>query len=307
MTSFKLFTAEIVVEVVQRFKEQYERCQGDENAIAKLKQKISKALQVQDMEQESATEDILTFALSQGVSLEMIKVKAGSFMMGSPKNEYEWSQDEKLHKVTLTKDYWLGKFPVTRLQYKAVMNVSLSRFKLGNRPVVTVSWEDAKDFCDTLNFRYKDKLPVGYKFDLPTEAQWEYACRAGTTTAYCWGNSCNGSEANCHGHYPFGTACRGPNLGRVTEVGRYAPNDWGFYDMHGNVFEWCQDWYDSYSGDVTDPVGPSSGEFRVCRGGSWDSGADDCRSAHRGCEDPISNTCGEHYDKGFRLALVPVQ
>lgn len=301
MTSFKLFTAEIVVEVVQRFKEQYERCQGDENAIAKLKQKISKALQVQDMEQESATEDILTFALSQDVSLEMIRVKAGTFMMGSPEYELGRSDTERLHKVTLTQDYWLGKFPVTQAQFQAIMKYNPSYFGGSKRPVEEVDWNCARDFCVRLNKKFDDKLPEGYQFDLPTEAQWEYACRAGTTTAYFWGNSCNGTEANCYGHRPCGTTAKGPFLERTTDVGTYEPNDWGFYDMHGNVFEWCRDWYnDDYGEDAIDPVGPSSGSGRVLRGGCWSGNAQYCRSADRyGCGPGYrSNSCG------FRLALV---
>lgn len=301
MTSFKLFTAEIVVEVVQRFKEQYERCQGDENAIAKLKQKISKALQVQDMEQESATEDILTFALSQDVSLEMIKVKAGTFMMGSPENADGRSDAEKLHKVTLTQDYWLGKFPVTQAQFQAIMKYNPSRFYGSQRPVENVDWNCARDFCVRLNKKFEDKLPEGYQFDLPTEAQWEYACRAGRKTAYFWGNSCNGTEANCDGNFPCGTTAKGPFLERTTDVGTYEPNDWGFYDMHGNVCEWCRDWYnDDYGEDAIDPVGPSSGWCRVTRGGSWLNYAQYCRSAYRSSNSPDYHV---RY-LGFRLALV---
>ncbi len=298
MTNFKLFTAEIVVEVVQRFKEQYERCQGDENAIANLKQKISKALQVQDMEQESATEDILTFALSQDVSLEMIKVKAGTFMMGSPVKR---NSDEKLHKVTLTQDYWLGKFPVTQAQFQAIMKYNPSYFDGSKRPVEKVDWDCARDFCVRLNRKFEDKLPEGYQFDLPTEAQWEYACRAGTTTAYFWGNRCNGTEPNCDGNYPCGTTAKGPYLERTTDVGTYKPNDWGFYDMHGNVWEWCRDWYnDDYGEDAIDPVGPSSGSNRVSRGGGWINSARYCRSADRGSSSPDDR---DNY-LGFRLALV---
>ena len=301
MTNFKLFTAEIVVEVVQRFKEQYERCQGDENAIANLKQKISKALQVQDVEQESATEDILTFALSQDVSLEMIKVKAGTFMMGSPEDEIERNDDEKLHKVTLPQDYWLGKFPVTQAQFQAIMKYNPSGFGGSKRPVEKVDWDCARDFCVRLNKKFEDKLPKGYQFDLPTEAQWEYACRAGRKTAYFWGNSCNGTEANCDGNYPCGTTAKGPYLERTTDVGTYEPNDWGFYDMHGNVGEWCRDWYNAdYGEDAIDPVGPSSGSFRVRRGGCWYSCARHCRSASR-----LLISSDDCYSfLGFRLALV---
>ena len=241
--------------------------------------------------------------LAEDVSLEMIKVKAGTFMMGSPEDEIGRGDYEKLHKVTLTQDYWLGKFPVTQAQFQAIMKYNPSSFSGSQRPVEQVDWNCARDFCVRLNKKFKDKLPEGYQFDLPTEAQWEYACRAGTTTAYFWGNSCNGTEANCDGDYPCGTTAKGPYLGRTTDVGTYEPNDWGFYDMHGNVGEWCRDWYnDDYGEDAIDPV-PSSGSRRVSRGSIWLYGARNCRSASRSYYNP--DTRGNYL--GFRLALVPVQ
>lgn len=136
---------------------------------------------------------------------------------------------------------------------------------------------------------------------MPTEAQWEYACRAGRKTVYFWGNTCNGTEANCDGNFPCGTTAEGPFLERTTDVGTYEPNDWGFYDMHGNVYEWCRDWYnDDYGEDAIDPVGPSSGSDRVLRGGSCDYGAQACRSASRFSLSPDYR----FYSFGFRLALV---
>ena len=274
--------------------------------------------------------------LGNGVTLEMIKVKAGSFMMGSPENEYGRRANERLHRVTITKDYYLGKYPVTQAQWEAVMkgvrasqdnedlsnlswltgsncpdegislnyirkkvrasqdNEDLSNPSWGsNCPVDYVSWNDVKDFCNKLNERYAGKLPVingvRYQFDLPTEAQWEYACRAGTTTAYFWGNSYNRAEDR--------------SIIIYLTVGRYGPNDWGFYDMHGNVCEWCRDWYnDDYGEDAIDPVGPSSGSKRVYRGGRWHGGAKYCRSACRDGDNPGNRD----FRLGFRLALVPV-
>ena len=242
--------------------------------------------------------------LAEDVSLEMIKVKAGSFMMGSPEDEIGRNSNEILHKVTLTQDYWLGKFSVTEAQFKAVMYDPPYRSS-PFLPIVYVDWHDANDFCARLNKKFKDKLPAGYQFALPTEAQWEYACRAGTTTAYCWGNSCNGTEANCDGNYPCGTGCKGPYLKRYCNVGSYDPNDWGFYDMHGNVAEWCRDWWigDYDEGEVTDPVGPLAGSNRVIRGGSWNCSAQLCRSANRNGIDPEDRNSLV----GFRLALVPIQ
>ncbi len=315
--SFKIFVAETlsesgVIDIITQYKNQWEQCQNDHIALNDLKTKIIQELSGTAV----ATEDILTFALSQGVSLEMIRVKAGSFMMGSPENEDGRSGNEKLHKVTLTQDYWLGKFSVTQAQWNAVMkgvrasqdNEDLSDpsyFTGGNRPVEQVSWNDVKDFCNKLNERYAGKLPVingvRYQFDLPTEAQWEYACRAGRKTAYFWGKSCNGTEANCNGNYPCGTGAKGPYLGQTSTAGQYQPNPCFFYDMHGNVWEWCRDWYnDDYGEDAIDPVGPSSGSNRVFRGGSWSNGARQCRSAFRGAYTPgFRNRV-----LGFRLGLV---
>ena len=241
--------------------------------------------------------------LGNGVTLEMLKVRAGTFMMGSPGNEDGRFDDEKLHKVTLTQDYWLGKYPVTQAQWLAIMGNDPSHFFGGDRPVESVDWHCAKYFCVRLNKKFKDKLPSGYQFDLPTEAQWEYACRAGTTTAYFWGNTCNATKANYDGNYPRGTSCKGPYLERTTSVGSYAPNDWNFYDMHGNVWEWCRDWYGSYDGDAIDPVGPSSGSDRVIRGGSCRNYAGYCRSASRFNLNPDLRRSF----LGFRLAVVPVQ
>ena len=158
---------------------------------------------------------------------------------------------------------------------------------LGILPVECVSWNDCQEFCK--------KAGLGLR--LPTEAEWEYACRAGTQTAYFWGNALNGDKANCHGNYPCGTTTKGRYLQKTTPVGSYAPNAWGLYDMHGNVLEWCADWYESYpSGAVTDPPGPAAGGSRVLRGGGWYGDARYCRSALRDYDDPAD---GVNY-LGFR-------
>jgi formylglycine-generating enzyme required for sulfatase activity len=149
------------------------------------------------------------------------------------------------------------------------------------------------EFCNKLNQKFADILPQGYKFSLPTEAQWEYACRAGTTTALN-----NGRDLDKVGWYE-------KNSGRSTHpVGKKKPNAWGFYDMHGNVCEWCRDWYEySYNGDETDPKGPSSGSDRVYRGGSWFNIAGRCRAANRNRDSPSIR----YFNLGFRLAIAPVQ
>ncbi len=231
------------------------------------------------------------------VKFEMMPIEAGSFVMGSPEDEDGRENDELLHRVTLTKDFYMGKYEVTQEQWEAVMGNNPSLFKGAKRPVEQVSWNDAQEFIKKLNAQNAVKRS-GMKFRLPTEAEWEYACRAGTMTEYSWGNALNGDKANCYGNYPYGTDVKGKYLEQTTDVGSYAPNAWGLYDMHGNVFEWCEDWYGSYSnGAVTDPKGAPSGSHRVVRGGSWIDDAGFCRSAHRGHGDPT----GRGVNFGFRL------
>ena len=238
------------------------------------------------------------------MKLEMVKIKAGSFTMGSPEGELGRFSNEKQHRVTLTKDYWLGKYEVTQEQWKAVMGNNPSYFqKGGNYPVEQVTWEDAKRFCDKLNERYAGKLPRGYRFDLPTEAQWEYACRAGTTTALNSGKNLSDEEYNCENLNEVAWYDYKNKENSTHAVGGKRPNDWGLYDMHGNVEEWCRDRYGSYGGDTTDPTGPESGSLRVYRGGNWSYGARICRSAARFYFDP-----GDRLSYlGFRLALVRAQ
>ena len=221
--------------------------------------------------------------------------------MGSPKGELGRYSREKQHQVTLTKDYWLGKFEVTQAQYEAIMGKNPSFYKGSNRPVEEVSWKDAKEFCNKLNERYAGKLPAGYKFDLPTEAQWEYACRAGTTTALSNGTNLTSEKGECSNLNEVGWYDKNRGSAAHKAVGQKRPNNWGLYDMHGNVGELCRDWYASYTGDATDPTGPTSGSVRVGRGGSWNYDAEYCRSATRVCADY------RYSSRGFRLALVPVQ
>ena len=242
-------------------------------------------------------------ALPGGVILEMVKIPAGEFLR----------DDGKM--VRLTKSYWLGKYEVTNEQWRAVMSgrrasqdgtvlSDPSKWKESKRPVEGVSWNDAMDFCKRLNELYADQLPRGYRIDLPTEAQWEYACRAGTTTNYSYGNASDTDKMNFEGNYPYGGGSKGVYRAATVDVGSLGyKNAFGLYDMHGNVWEWCRDWYETYGSDTTDPTGPATGSKRVARGGSWNDYSSDCRSVRRFNFDPGCRLI----ILGFRLALVPVQ
>jgi len=218
--------------------------------------------------------------------------------MGSPKGFFAGEKgrysDETQCRVTLTKGFYLGKHEVTQSQWGQVMGSNPSKFKGADRPVEEVSWNDVTLFCKKLTEieRRAGRLSDGMAYQLPTEAQWEYACRAGTTTAFSFGESLTSRQANIRG---------GP--GETTEVGTYPANPWGFHDMHGNVWEWCADWYGDYpSGAARDPVGPAGGSCRVGRGGSWFGAASGARCADRVRIGPAYSSSY----LGFRLSLRPV-
>jgi antitoxin component YwqK of YwqJK toxin-antitoxin module len=189
------------------------------------------------------------------LALDMLWVKPGSFEMGSPSSEKDRFDDETPHTVTLTQGFHLGKHEVTQSQWEKVMGSNPSEFKGGYRPVEKVSWTDVTSFCNklTASERVAGRLPVGMTYQLPTEAQWEYACRAGTKTTFSFGDGLTSAQANISG---------GPR--ETTDVGKYPANAWGFHDMHGNVWEWCADWYGDYpTGAARNPVGPADGSRRV--------------------------------------------
>jgi len=230
--------------------------------------------------------------LAADPGITLVAIPAGTFLMGSPTDEADRGDDEGPQtRVTLTEDFFLDATDVTQGQYEAVMGTNPSDFKTAgkNAPVENVSWDNAVAFCQKLNQRERatGRLPSGYTFTLPTEAQWEYACRAGTTGAYAGD--------------PAEMAWYGDNSGGTTHpVGTKRPNAWGLYDMTGNVYQWCLDWYGKYpGGNVTDWAGPATGRARVLRGGSWYYTEAYCRSAYRDF-DPgfIGNILG------FRVALV---
>ena len=223
-------------------------------------------------------------------ALDLVKIEPGTFRMGSTNGD---SDERPVTTVTITRAYWLGKYEVTQRLWRSVMGGNPSSFKGDDLPVENVSWMEVVEFCQRLTNRERGegRLPEGYAYRLPTEAEWEYACRAGTTEEYA-------------GPLPA-MAWFSDNSGSTTHaVGEKRANAWGLHDMHGNVWEWCADWWDSYpGGSVTDPTGPSSGSYRVRRGGSWNYGASNCRSAHRS-----NNSPGNRYSNlGFRLALSSVR
>ena len=240
--------------------------------------------------------------------------------MGSPTNEADRGPNsETQHTVTLTRGFFMSAFLVTQGRYLSVMNANPSYFNTNhayaldlNRPVEQVSWSDATNFCAllTLAEQTAGRLPPNFVYRLPTEAEWEYACRAGTTNVFYLGNSLSNAMANFNGQWEYisgsgvGFNSGGTFLNRTTTVGSYAPNPWGLYDMAGNDWEWCQDWYGTFtSASATDPSGPSTGTERAFRGGTFNANGALCRSANRNKTTPATaaNTIG------FRvvMALTP--
>ena len=224
------------------------------------------------------------------LDLTLMPIPAGRFTMGSTSGD---PAEKPLTRVTLTKPYWLGKYEVTQAQWEAVMGSNPSGFQGPNLPVEQVSWDEAIAFCEALTHRERAarRLPAGYVYTLPTEAQWEYACRAGSTGDFAGD--------------PEEMAWCGENSGNITHpVGTKQPNEWGLCDMHGNVWEWCWDGYAAYPGGrVIDPAGAEASAYRVYRGGGWYGNATHCRSSLRRWFTPNLRV-----DLlGFRLALSVVR
>ncbi|MBT3637891.1 MAG: SUMF1/EgtB/PvdO family nonheme iron enzyme [Opitutae bacterium] len=208
------------------------------------------------------------------IGLEMIWCEPGTFMMGSPDDEKGRKNEETRHEVTLTQGFFLGKFEVTQDEWKAVMRTAPSKFFGPNRPVEQINWEQAKRFCEelTVTERKAGRLPEDWSYDLPTEAQWEYACRAGTFTMFPWGKAIGSTHANYNGS----------GIGVTTEGGQYPPNAWGFHDMIGNVAEWCADFYEPFTTlPSVDPLGTSKGIYRVVRGNSYIDKSENARIGRR--------------------------
>ncbi len=248
--------------------------------------------------------------ITNSIGMKLVLIPKGTFMMGSPGSEIGREKKQTQHEVTISKDYYLGVTEVTQGQYEKVMGTNPSFFQgdevaernpdtgrvikevdSSNHPVEQVSWEDAIDFCKKLSDLPGEKA-AGRVYRLPTEAQWEYACRAGSKSAYSFGES-----SKSLGDYAW---FAGKSNGQTHPVGEKKATAWGLYDMQGNVFEWCSDWYDEYpKGAVSDPTGPKEGSLRVFRGGCWDGVAELCKSADRAYGLPSSRI----YGIGFRVAL----
>ena len=262
--------------------------------------------------------------------MKLVRIPAGKFRMGSPKGEDKRSDDEEQHEAEIPNAFWLGIHEVTQNQFKEVMGYNPSYFskdgegkegaeyKYGKPaggkekvpantsafPVENVSWQEAEEFCKKLSALAEEKRS-GRKYRLPTEAEWEYSCRGGAPSkTFHVGNSLSSSQTNFDGNYPFGGADKGTYLARTCKVGNYDKNAFGLFDMHGNVWEWCSDWYDKdYYGKspAKDPPGPSKGVYRVIRGGSWHDLGRYCRSALRLRGTPAYRSS----DLGFRVVVVP--
>jgi len=234
--------------------------------------------------QEVKHGNIKVIDLGKDVKLEMVLIPIGKFKMGSPASEKDRFDNETLHEVTLTKPYFIGKYEVTQEQWQAVMGNNPSTTKGAMLPVDQVSWNDCQEFIKKLNA----KTDGGYR--LPTESEWEYACRAGTSTAYSFGDSPTNNDANIRGSI-------------IKTVGSYKSNAFGLYDMHGNVFEWCEDWYGDYPlGEVTDPKGPAGGNRHVLRGGCCRTPLSFSRPSTSRSSSRYSHQSGRINLVGFRLA-----
>jgi formylglycine-generating enzyme required for sulfatase activity len=237
----------------------------------------------------------LSVQATNSVGMKLSLIPPGQFVMGSPPEE-EWHRNDEIqHGVTLTKAFYMGATEVTQGQWKALMGENPSFFTDDALPVDTVTWEQALEFCRKLSEK------EGMRYHLPTEAEWEYACRAGTTTPFYTGNTISTDQANYDGNHSYGGGNKGVFRETTTQAGSFMPNAWGLHDMHGNVWEWCADWYGEYPrAAVSNPVGPAAGQCRVVRSGTWINFPAVCRSANRGKTVPTS----WNFHFGFRVVRV---
>lgn len=251
----------------------------------------------------SGNAEIFTEDLGSGVKLTMVKIPAGKFLMGSPLSEEKRESDESPQHQVNVPEFFIGQTLVTQSQWTAIMGSNPSQFRGNDKlPVDTVSWLDAMDFCQKLSQKTRRT------YLLPSEAEWEYACRAGTTNPFAFGETIRPDVVNYNGNYPYQGAAKGKYRKKTTPVGTFPPNLFGLYDIHGNLFEWCLDeWVDSYQGAPND--GSARGDInsrdenklRLLRGGFWFNGAPHCRSANR------DNNAASYsqYNIGVRVVSVP--
>ncbi len=276
-------------------------------------------------EQVKAAEELgVPVAFENSLGMRFVLIPAGTFMMGSrdsatevarrcamPNAQAGWFSDEHpRHEVTLSGAFYLSIHEVTQGAYETVFppkpedadkkpsTETPDEFKGPNRPLVNISWENAEKFCKALSGQDAEK---GHEYALPTEAQWEYACRAGTSTPFSFGETISTDQANYHGGYTYADGRKGPYREKTLSVGSLPPSAWGLYDMHGNVSEWCADRYGDYTTAAqSDPIGAEEGNQRVLRGGSWRSYPGACRSALRLYKDARATSS----NVGFRVVLA---
>jgi len=242
------------------------------------------------------------------VTLDMVAIPSGTFMMGSPENEKGRYDDESPQHQVKVPAFYMARYPITVTQWKAIRYLPKVNKDLNyivsdsNFPVTLVSWDDAIEFCARLSNH------TGKKYRLPSEAEWEYACRAGTTTPFHFGETITTDLANYNGYYTYASESRGKDRGYNRPVGSFPPNAFGLHNMHGNVWEWCEDdWHQNYQNAPTDGSawlsGASRNKRKVMRGGSWDDSPADCRSASRNYDDRSDR---DHFSNvGFRVVCVP--
>jgi formylglycine-generating enzyme required for sulfatase activity len=265
-------------------------------------------------------------SIVNSIGMKFVLIPAGTFWMGSPEDEARRQADEgPVHEVEITQPFYLGVTPVTQEQYEQVMGTNPSYFSAQGEgkgkvrgmktrafPVENVSWKDAVEFCQRLSALAEEVTTAGGiggtppRYRLPTEAEWEYSCRGGALSyqVFHFGNSLSSTQANFDGNYPYGGAGKGRYLARTSKVGSYPANGFGLHDMHGNVWEWCADWYDEKYYAVSprqDPRGPETASARVLRGSSWYLNGYHCRSAYRSSGEPERR---RQFD-GLRVAAVP--
>lgn len=250
------------------------------------------------------------FRAEAAASSDMILIKGGTFQMGSPTSEIDREKDEVLHSVRIS-GFYMARYEVTQAEYHELTGTNPSNFKGDMLPVENVTWYDAVRFCNAKSIKEGlapayaingenvawDKKADGYR--LPTEAEWEYAARAGTTTPFSTGGNITTNQADYYGTYPYNKAPSGEYRSATVKVDSFGPNPWGLYNVHGNVWEWCWDWYGEYDGAAqTDPSGPPDGTYRVSRGGGWNDFGRNLRSAYRAASPPANAI----FNTGFRLA-----